>query len=74
MRQNVCNHTLYAFKVILGWMAIHVITNKQLLIELLSNLVFEIFGSCGGLIVYVGFYAVSELDAGDDFDQIVEAA
>jgi len=41
--------------------------------ELLSNLVFEIFGSSGGLIV-CGFYSVCKFDAGDDFGELVEAA
>lgn len=42
--------------------------------ELLSNLVFEIFGSCSGLIVCGGFYSVGEHDACDDFGQVIEAA
>jgi hypothetical protein len=42
--------------------------------ELLSNLVFEIFWSCRDLIVCGGFYSVGELDAYDDFGEIIEAA
>ena len=42
--------------------------------ELLSNLVFELFQSCGGLIVCGGFYSVCEPDACDDLGQIIEAA
>jgi len=41
--------------------------------ELLSNLVFEIFRSCGGLIV-CGFYSVVKLDVGDDFGKIIKTA
>jgi len=43
-------------------------------VELLSNLVFEDFGSCGDL-VWVGcFNTVFERDACDDFGEIVKAA
>ena len=41
--------------------------------ELLSNLVFEVCGSCGDLVVLFGFNSVFEFDAFDDFGQIVEA-
>ena len=42
--------------------------------ELLSNLVFEDFGSCGDLILVCGFNSVFERDAGDDFGEIVKAS
>ncbi len=42
--------------------------------ELLSNLVFEGFGSCGDLALVCGFNSVFERDACDDFGEIVKAA
>jgi len=42
--------------------------------ELLSNLVFEGFGSCGDLVGFGGFNSVFERDACDDFGEIVKAA
>jgi hypothetical protein len=42
--------------------------------ELLSNLVFEVFGSCSDLVVLCGFNSVFKFDACDDFGQIVKAA
>ena len=42
--------------------------------ELLSNLVFEGFGSCGDLVLVCGFNSVFECDASDDFGEIVKAA
>ena len=42
--------------------------------ELLSNLVFENFGSCGDLVCVGGFNSIFESDARDDFSEIVEAA
>ena len=42
--------------------------------ELLSNLVFEGFGSCGDLVFVCGFNSVFECDASDDFGEIVKAA
>jgi len=44
-----------------------------LAIELLSNLVFEGFGSCGDLVRF-GFNSVFERDACDDFGEVVKAA
>ncbi len=41
--------------------------------ELLSNLVFEGFGSCGDLVRF-GFNSVFERDACDDFGEVVKAA
>ena len=43
-------------------------------IELLSNLVFEGFGSYGDLVGFGGFNSVFERDACDDFGEIVKAA
>jgi len=43
-------------------------------IELLSNLVFEDFWSCGDLAVFSGFNSVFERDACDDFGQVIKAA
>ena len=43
-------------------------------LELLSNLVFEIFWSCGDLAFLVGFNSVFERDACDDFGEVVKAA
>ena len=43
-------------------------------IELLSNLVFEGFGSCGDLVWFGGFNSVFERDACDDFCEVVKAA
>ena len=42
--------------------------------ELLSNLVFEGFGSCGDLAWVLGFDSVFECDASDDFGEVVKAA
>jgi hypothetical protein len=42
--------------------------------ELLSNLVFEVFGSCGDLVWVCGFNSVFECDAGDDFGEAIKAA
>jgi len=41
--------------------------------ELLSNLVFEVCGSCSDLVVLCGFNSVFKFDACDDFGQIVKA-
>ena len=43
-------------------------------IELLSNLVFESFWSCGDLAFWGGFNSVFERDACDDFGEVVKAA
>jgi hypothetical protein len=43
-------------------------------LELLSNLVFEVFGSYGDLAGVCGFDSVFECDAGDDFGQVIKAA
>ena len=43
-------------------------------LELLSNLVFEVCGSCSDLVVLCGFNSVFKFDACDDFGQIVKAA
>ena len=42
--------------------------------ELLSNLVFEGFGSCGDLVWLGDFNSVFERDACDDFGQVIKAA
>jgi hypothetical protein len=42
--------------------------------ELLSNLVFEVFGSCSDLVWVCGLNSVFECDAGDDFGQVIKAA
>jgi hypothetical protein len=42
--------------------------------ELLSNLVFEGFGSCGDLVWVCDFNSVFERDASDDFGEVVKAA
>lgn len=42
--------------------------------ELLSNLVFEVFWSCGDLAWFCGFNSVFEFDASDDFGEGVKAA
>ena len=42
--------------------------------ELLSNLVFEVFGSCSDLVRVCGFNSVFECDAGNDFGEVVKAA
>ena len=42
--------------------------------ELLSNLVFEICGSCGDLVLVCGFNSVLECDACDDFGEVAKAA
>ena len=42
--------------------------------ELLSNLVFESFWSCGDLAFWGGFNSVFERDACDDFGEVVKAA
>ena len=42
--------------------------------ELLSNLVFEVFWSCGDLVLVCGFNSVFEGDASDDFGEVVKAA
>ena len=42
--------------------------------ELLSNLVFEGFRSCGDLVWVCGFNSVFERDACDDFGEVVKAA
>jgi hypothetical protein len=44
------------------------------LLELLSNLVFEVFGSCSDLVRVCGFNSVFECDAGNDFGEVVKAA
>ena len=43
-------------------------------LELLSNLVFESFWSCGDLAFWGGFNSVFERDACDDFGEVVKAA
>ena len=45
-----------------------------LVVELLSSLVFEGFGSCGDLVGVCGFNSVFERDACDDFGEVVKAA
>jgi hypothetical protein len=45
-----------------------------LILELLSNLVFEGFGSCGDLVWLGDFNSVFERDACDDFGEVVKAA
>ena len=47
---------------------------KLHLLELLSNLVFEGFGSCGDLAGFGGFNSVFERDACDDFGEVIKAA
>ena len=47
--------------------------NRQLVAELLSNLVFEGCWSCGNL-AWFGFNSVFEFDACDDFGEVVKAA
>ena len=42
--------------------------------ELLSNLVFEGFGSCSGLVLFSGFNSVFEYDVSDDFVEFAKAA
>lgn len=42
--------------------------------ELLSNLAFEDFGSCGDLVSFGGFGSVFECSAGDGFGEKVKAA
>lgn len=42
--------------------------------ELLSNLVFEGFGSCSDLVWVGGFNSIFERDASDDFGEVVKAA
>jgi hypothetical protein len=42
--------------------------------ELLSNLVFEISGSCSDPIVLCGFNTVFEFNASDNFGQIIKAS
>ena len=42
--------------------------------ELLSNLVFEVFGLCSDLVRVCGFNSVFECDAGNDFGEVVKAA
>ena len=42
--------------------------------ELLSNLVFDVSRSCGDLACVGGFNSVFELDAGDDFGEVIKAA
>ncbi len=42
--------------------------------ELLSNLVFESFWSCGDLAFWGGFNSIFERDACDDFGKVVKAA
>ena len=44
------------------------------LVELLSNLVFEGFGSCSGLVLFSGFNSVFEYDVSDDFVEFAKAA
>ncbi len=43
-------------------------------VELLSNLVFEEFGSCGDLAFWVGFNFVFKRDTCDDFGEVIKAA
>ena len=50
------------------------ITVLALIFELLSNLVFESFWSCGDLAFWGGFNSVFERDACDDFGEVVKAA
>ena len=50
------------------------IKHLELRRELLSNLVFEFFWSCGDLAGFGDFNTVFERDAGDDFGQVVKAA
>ena len=50
------------------------LTHFELERELLSNLVFESFWSCGDLAMVGGFNSVFERDACDDFGEVVKAA
>ena len=59
----------FAFGIVHGWFASSVVAQ-----ELLSNLVFEGFGSCGDLVWVCGFNSVFERDACDDFGKVVKAA
>ncbi len=45
-----------------------------LIMELLSNLVFEDFGSRGDLVLVGDFNSVFKCDASDDFGEVVKAA
>ena len=47
---------------------------QAVLRELLSNLVFESFWSCGDLAFWGSFNSVFERDACDDFGEVVKAA
>lgn len=42
--------------------------------ELLSNLVFEVSGSCGDLVLVCGFNSIFERDASYDFGEVIKAA
>ena len=42
--------------------------------ELLSNLVFETYRSCGDLVLVCGFNSVFEADASDDFGEAIKSA
>ncbi|MFT5787865.1 MAG: hypothetical protein ACI9KK_003236, partial [Ascidiaceihabitans sp.] len=47
--------------------------NLMLWLELLSNLVFEDFGSRGDLVLVGDFNSVFKCDASDDFGEVVKA-
>ena len=51
-----------------------VLWHANAVVELLSNLVFEGFGSCGDLVWVCDFNSVFERDASDDFGEVVKAA
>ena len=46
----------------------------QMLMELLSNLVFEESRSCGDLALFSDFNSIIELDASNDFSEVVKAS
>ena len=50
------------------------VATRHYVLELLSNLVFEVFGSCGDLVWVCGFNSVFECDACDDFGEVVKSA
>ena len=57
------------------WAYLHrELRRKGVTLELLSNLVFEVCGSCGDLVWVCGFNSVFECDACDDFGEVVKSA
>ena len=71
LEKDVVWSTKYRFKVLRGDVQLRI---REIIRELLSNLVFEICWSCSDLAGFCGFNTIFKCDACDDFVEVVKAA